>query len=462
MGTLPGILLFAALSHSLAIAPPGVPERIEQLKGEPVSSVRLAFQRQDPRLYWTQVYDKIPLDGDTSLLLVESAPLVESARPGSLHPDRNRSRFGLFAVSGPGNVVESVLDIMQAPHPDLVPVLEPPASGRVYLHWHTSQGAYLTSVRYLYTAGASNPAPRTAYGRFGIQFVAADGPRLYYRARYEQPAQRPAGVNGLPAQSMGLILDIETGEFTLTSTPPSPLAPRPAPPWVSRRLPGLLRQQTAIGEPVRLRRTLWAQVTTAGLHLLSPTAPPAFYPNPAVPERQFAELRPDIAPHNRRTMHSGFGPLALRGDTLWFANSFPESPTQSGLGLLGRLTLGEPQLDLRPLPEIACCSGSALHVTEDGDEAVYAGLMTRAPGGDAARGLLRYHPGTGESRLFPVTGVIQDIRPAGRALALAATDGLYLLEGETLVHYRIEPDADDGLALVTIALPYPDAPPSRR
>lgn len=464
MGTQPGQYLATALFclvSAASAAPPVLSpfERQEQLKREPVDSIRLAFQREDPRLYWTSVYEKLPIDADAAIMLVEAAPLTDARRTGYLNPDRTQSRFGLFAVSGPGNRVQATLDIFRPLIDYPLPVMESPSRGRVYIHWLGDYGLYYWTTRYLYDLSSNRRARKTDYGRLALDFVTADGPRLYYRASYTDHS--PASLHGqspVKSQSAGLIFDTLTREFTITATPPAPLPRRTLPDWAARRR-ARLNPQSLEGEPVRLRRDLYAQVTTTGLHLLTPGGPPSFYPNPVITRQQLGEARPEVAQQTRPpnlaafTPKAGFGPLALRGGNLWFLNNFYDGEGLTGVGFIGRLTPGQPTLDLRYLPEIACCSGSALHVAPEGEEVLYAALAARPEGAVIGRGLLRYHPATGETHHFPIPDLISSIQPAGPALALATDHGLYLLENDSLAHYRLEPSLDGGLEIVTLALP---------
>ncbi|MCL4796354.1 MAG: hypothetical protein KJZ84_17460 [Bryobacteraceae bacterium] len=464
MGTLSARLIAAAallIGLTAAAAPPyiGPFERIEQLKDEPVASIRVAFQKVDPRLYWTQVHEKQPANGDSSIMLVQAAPLSDARRTGYMNPDLTQSRYGLFLVSGPGNHVESTLDIFRPPADFATPVLEPPVKGRVYVHWEGFYGLYLGTYRYEYQAGRQERARKSEYERLAVTFVASEGSRLYYRAFYD-PSGRPLGMNRPPAQNAGLIFDTESREFTITATPPTPPPARQPPDWVRRRLPDAMGSHTAKGDPARLRRDLWAAVSTGGLHLFTPGGNPAFYQVRAPSRQQLAEARPELAARASAGISSynpeaGFGPLALRGNTLWFLNRFYDGEGQTGIGFVGRIRLGEPGVEARYLPEIACCAGSALYVTPNGEEVLYAGLAEYTEGMPIGRGLLRCHPESGKTRYFPVPDTISDIRPAGEALAMATSHGLYLLEGDSLAHYRIEPAADGGVELVTITLPSP-------
>ncbi len=462
MGTLPARLIAAVallIGLPAAAAPPyvGPFERVEQLKQEPVASIRLAFQQEDPRLYWTQVLEKQPAAGDSSIMLVQAAPLSDARRTGFMNPDLTQSRYGLFLVSGPGNHVESTLDIFRPPVEFATPVLEPPTKGRVYVHWHGSYMLYLGTARFEYQPGARGRARKTEYERLAVTFVAAEGSRLYYRAFYD-PSGRPLGVKRPPSQNAGLIFDTETREFTITATPPTPPPTREPPNWVRRRLPDAMGAHTATGDPVRLKRDLWAAVSSGGLHLFTPESKPAFYQVRAPSRQQLAEARPELAKRssagiNGYNPEAGFGPLALRGNTLWFLNRFYDGEGQTGIGFVGRIRLGERGLETRYLPEIACCAGSALYVNPTGEEVLYAALAKYPEGMPIGRGLLRYHPASGETRYFPIPDLISDIRPAGAALAMATSHGLYLLEGDSLAHYRVEPAAGGGLELVTVCLP---------
>ena len=227
MGTLPAVIATAVLV--------ALPVGAQTGQAEAMDSVRLAFQREDARLYWTQVIHKKELGQDSAVMLVEAAPLRDTMRSGFMNPDRGQSRFGLFQVEGPGNRVVSTIDVFPPPHGELSAVVEAPMPGRVYVHWHGSYGGYVSSFRYDYAPGTDKRGRKTEYGRFALEFVTAEGTRLYYRALYDQEGvPRPLGYQAPPSQAAGLIFDVESREFTITSTPPSPLAERPPPGWVAR------------------------------------------------------------------------------------------------------------------------------------------------------------------------------------------------------------------------------------
>jgi hypothetical protein len=127
----------------------------------------------------------------------------------------------------------------------------------------------------------------------------------------------------------------------------------------------------------------------------------------------------------------------------------------SGVGAIGRITPGERTVEMRYPPEMACCSGSALFVEQEGEEVLYVGLMSRPEGAPRGRGLLRYNTASGAAQHYGIPDLITDIRRAGPALVFAAAHGLYLFENDTFAHYRLEPAPEGGLELVTFALPPP-------
>lgn len=431
-------------------------DRIEQLKQEPVDSIRLAFQREDQRLYWTQVYEKLPVDEELSIMLVEAAPLSEFRRTGYLNPDRTQSRFGLFAVEGPGNRVQSTLGIFRPPFEYPVAVVEPPTRERVYIHWLGNYGGYVSTTRFSYLAGSGLKAQRTDYGRFAIEFVAADGPRLYYRASYAQHAP-----SAHPSQNAGLIFDAETREFTITATPPTPVEP----PWrlpetMRWNLPDGLSLDEAVRSFTQLRNGFSTLVTAKGLYVFNGKGQRRFYTHPPTSRERLEAARPDLhrvnpAGPSAFQPNANFGPVAQRGATLWFASTFYDGEGMSGAGAIGRITLGERAVEMRYPPEMACCSGSALFVEQEGEEVLYVGLMSRPEGAPTGRGLLRYNPASGAAHRYIIPDVITDIRRAGPSLVLATAHGLYLLEDDALAHYRLEPAPQGGLELVTFALPAP-------
>ena len=453
--TLGGALLFACL---VPAAPPFVSpaERAAQLEAEPVGSIRLAFQAEDPRLYWTRVYDKQAVDEEISIMLVEAAPLMDGQRTGYLTPDRTQSRFGVFAVSGPGNRVESVLGVFRPPFEYPTPVLEPPTRDSVYVHWHGSYGVYVATTRFRYHPRSRRRAERTVYGRFQMTFVAAEGPRLYYRASFENHAP-----GRLQTQNAGLIFDSESREFTITATPPEPPGPpRRLPRFAEGLLPEGVTPAQAIQNGYRPRGDLFALATERGLFIYTPRGPRQHFVHPPAAREKMEAARPDLATRSTAGAsafqpNANFGPLALRGNTLWFATRFYDGEGQSGVGALGNITLGRREVYLRYLPEMACCSGSALYVEPEGEEILYAGLASYTEGAAIGRGLLRYNAATGEARHFAIPDVISGIRRAGAALAIASEHGLYLLENGSLAHYRLEPAAGGGARHVAFSLARP-------
>jgi hypothetical protein len=450
MGTLPAVVAAAVLSV--------VPVGAQTAPGEAVDSIRLAFQREDPRLYWTQVLQKKELGPDSAVMLVEAAPLRDTMRSGFMNPDRGQSRLGLFQVAGPGNRVVTTIDVFTAPHGDLSAVVEAPMPGRVYVHWHGSYGGYVSSFRYDYAPGADRRARKTEYGRFALEFVTAEGTRLYYRALYDQEgAPRPLGYQAPPSQAAGLIFDVESREFTITSTPPSPLAERSPPAWVARWLSRPASDRAARPRVVRLERGLWAAVSGTRLRLFRPGERPVEYQSPGQTRERIAELRPELRGRGLSVHHiqpnGEIGAVAAGKGSVWYLHTFYDGEGQSGAGFLGRIRVGEPTIETLYLPEMTCCSGTALHVTHEYIETVFAGLAQRPEGAWRSHGLLRHVPSTGETQVFGVPDVIRDIRGAGGSVALATDHGLYLLEDERLAQYRLEPAVNGGLELVTIALP---------
>ena len=450
MGTLPAVIATAVLV--------ALPVGAQTGQAEAMDSVRLAFQREDARLYWTQVIQKMELGQDSAVMLVEAAPLRDTMRSGFMNPDRGQSRFGLFQVEGPGNRVVSTIDVFPPPHGDLSAVVEAPMPGRVYVHWHGSYGGYVSSFRYDYAPGTDKRGRKTEYGRFALEFVTAEGTRLYYRALYDQEGvPRPLGYQAPPSQAAGLIFDVESREFTITSTPPSPVAERPPPGWVARWLSRPASDRAARPRVVRLERGLWAAVNGTRLRLFRPGERPAEYQSPGQTRERIAELRPELKARGLSTgqiaPNGEIGPMAAGNRSVWFLHTFYDGEGQSGAGFVGRIRVGEPTIESFYLPEITCCSGSALHVVREPVETVFAGLMQRPEGALRSQGLLRHVPSTGETRVFAVPDVIRDIRGAGASLALATDHGLYLLEDEKLMQYRLEPAPGGGLEVVTMTIP---------
>lgn len=449
-----GVLLPALIASG---APPHVSpfDRIEQLKHEPVDAIRLAFQREDPRLYWTQVYEKLPVDEELSIMLVEAAPLSDFRRSGYLNPDRTQSRFGLFAVEGPGNQVQHTLGIFRPPFEYPVPVVEPPDRERVYIHWLGNYGAYVSTTRYSYRAGSRQKAQRSDYGRFAFEFVAADGPRLYYRAAYSQHAPSPHRT-----QNAGVIFDTETREFTITATPPAPAQPQWRLPETMRwNLPDGVSLDEAARWSTHFQNGVSTLVTEKGLYVYNGRGQRRFYTHPPTSKERLEAARPDlhrVSPAGPSVFqpNANFGPVAQRGGTLWFASTFYDGEGMSGVGAIGRIAPGERTVEMRYPPEMACCSGSALFVEPEGEEVLYVGLVSRPEGAPVGRGLLRYNPATGAAQHYPIPDVISDIRRAGEALAVATAHGLYLFENGAFAHYRLEPAREGGLELVTFALPH--------
>lgn len=188
---------------------------------------------------------------------------------------------------------------------------------------------------------------------------------------------------------------------------------------------------------------------TGGLWEIVDGAPPKFYPLPVPDYATFARLRPrrvaDGYTRDQTHLEAEIGRFALAGRRLWVGTSFYDGEGTTGVGGLGYFDLDSRTWRMFRPRGIVDWSASAMLVE---NTAVWVGLVTHPEGRDVAGGLLRWDARTHAHRIYAIPDTISVLRHVGPRLYLGTENGLYVLDGERLVHARFRHERGGAFSLV--------------
>jgi hypothetical protein len=171
------------------------------------------------------------------------------------------------------------------------------------------------------------------------------------------------------------------------------------------------------------------------------TAPlPDLPPMPQSTYEAFARARPGRVEHGYEPSFTKIVEAAaafqIVGDRVWFGKTFDDGEGTTGVGAIGYFDRSSRQYVFVNAPELADWSTSALLV-ENG--VVWIGLTGHPEGEDDPGGLLRYDPGQRRFTKIPIPDVIHTITRWNGALYLGTWDGLYVIRGDSIRRFRVEP-----------------------
>jgi len=407
-----------------------------QYKDEDLRAVQLAFKKADAALDWFQVLDKKPIHATGSILLVEAAPTQPQPGVSQRSPVYAQSQIGLFVVTGKDNKVRRVLDTYPLGSQGFRPVLDEPSERTAYLHFYSAYGFYRGSIKYFFDAAGGAPPRKVRYGALALTAVTRESGKLRYQASFGKGAELPQGWN---PRSASITIEPREGDslpsYQIADTAQVEEAPAlaPSPVPVAGRQTVLIVHTGPADQP--------AQV--AGITLTSAAGIKHFWPLPVPLEPFFRRVRPERG--KPEELENDFGPIAVDGTQVWFANSFYDGEGISGVGALGSFDTVTHEYKLRYLPEIVPWSGSALLV--DGRD-LWVGLMRRPEGANYGGGLLRYNMDTGAVTKYAVKDLIYTLDRGGGVLYCGTSNGLYTIRDDKVMQLRFEPDADGKLTMI--------------
>jgi hypothetical protein len=188
---------------------------------------------------------------------------------------------------------------------------------------------------------------------------------------------------------------------------------------------------------------------TGGLWDVAAGAPPKFYPLPVPDYATFARLRPrrvaDGYTRDGTHLEAEIGPFEVVGRRVWFGTRFYDGEGTTGVGALGSFDLDRRTWQLFRPRAILDWSASAILVE---NTVVWVGLVEHTEGRGAAGGLLRWDSRTHAQRTYAIPAAISAVRRVGPRLYVSTEDGLYVLDGERLVHARFRHERGGALSVV--------------
>jgi len=172
-------------------------------------------------------------------------------------------------------------------------------------------------------------------------------------------------------------------------------------------------------------------------------------PLPQSTYADFARLRP-------ARVKDGYGPgskiremieaYQVTGNLIWFGKSFYDGEGITGVGTIGSFDRAAKKFAFLQIPEVVDWSVSNLLVEGD---TIWAGLVRHPEGADRSGGLIRRDNKSGSSRKYDVQDVIFRIERWRDGLYLTTSNGIYVLTGERITRYRVEPDINGKSALIS-------------
>jgi hypothetical protein len=172
----------------------------------------------------------------------------------------------------------------------------------------------------------------------------------------------------------------------------------------------------------------------------------------ALPQSTFADFRQTRPArvrdgYNEKSFRidEKIGPYQRAANRIWFGKSFYDAEGLTGIGGIGYFDVTTNTYKLPRIPELF--EWSVMAILVDGDY-VWCGLKNLTEGESASGGLLRYDVKTSAVRVYPVEDTVLKIIRSGDVLALATTNGIYLLKDDRFSRYRVEPDIRGRFVLV--------------
>jgi len=172
-------------------------------------------------------------------------------------------------------------------------------------------------------------------------------------------------------------------------------------------------------------------------------------PLPQSTYAEFARLRPARVKdgYDRRAkIEERIEPYQIAADKIWFGKSFYDGESHTGVGGVGYFDRTAKKYTFLRIPEAFDWSVSNLFVEGD---TVWAGLVRHPEGVDKSGGLIRHDLKSGTTQKYSIPDIIYFIERWRDGLYMTTSNGVYVLKGEKLTRYRIEPDLSGKMAVIT-------------
>ncbi len=384
---------------------------------------------------WDASLTTFRIEGRKNLSDTESILLIGASRKSPGQP-----AAGLFLVSGRDNRVRLVIDIFRPKTSEPFPTLVAASTHTVYLDKYSDYGLYFGSIKYFFDAASRQRPVKRPYRKLEMIGAKKSGGHIIYDVigGVDEPDHNRDPLAGLRYRKLTLYPreDGRAPAFRMADSryyafPP----PTPDPPPV-RTADGasfLVVNETPPGQTHQ----------PSGIAVTEPSGKKRFYPSPVSSVGVFGTTRPQ--PRHGGILEIDIGPWTADASRIWFANTFYDSEGFSGIGAIGSFDFASRKYTMRYPPIIAPWSGSAI-LLDDG--VLWIGLIRRGEGSGTSGGLLRYDLRDGSTRRYRFSDAVSTIDRAGETIYCGTSDGLYTLHGETVRHFRFEPDRNGRLSLV--------------
>ncbi len=181
------------------------------------------------------------------------------------------------------------------------------------------------------------------------------------------------------------------------------------------------------------------------------TGPPeAFttHPLPQTTDAEFARVlqRRAARGHDdtRSTIQESVGAWQADSGGYWFGKAFYHGEGSTGVGDIGFLDSSGRYSFLR-LREVEDASVGALLVEP---AALWAALLGSPEGSEYSLGLLRYDRASKRAHVTALPSVVKRILRVDGALFMRASEGMFVMRGETILWFQREPTANGGTAIL--------------
>jgi hypothetical protein len=395
----------AVLLFVLATA---LPAQRPDYRGEDTASIAAAFRIKTPTAAWTRI------------IAIQRTDLAHRAilAMADSNDGKQQTLFGIFVVSGKNNHVDRAIEIAPLTEVNGSPELTGASPDAIYLDFVGDYGFYRGTTRYLYELNGSRPPRKTSYLRLELLESKKRGETLEYSA----------GAGPWD----------QTKWFGITI---HPVTGNSAPRYKIANLPSRDRTPPNAPRSIELSGGGSIEILETGLRVVSPQGQRKVYPAPSLTMREYLERRKQagVVEINQPPLklEPKIGPAALDGNTLWFVTTFYDGEGTSGLGGIGAFHLETNTYTMMHPRRLVPYAGSALLL--DGDD-VWIGMMTRPEGAAFGTGLLRFNRRTKETQRYEVLDYVYTIDRLGDAIYVGTVNGLYVVRGNALAHYRFEPD----------------------
>ncbi len=184
----------------------------------------------------------------------------------------------------------------------------------------------------------------------------------------------------------------------------------------------------------------------------------SFTPMPQPTYQDFQRIRPDRVDdgytEDITNVGNALGPWLVEGNQIWFGTTFYDGEGETGIGGFGTYDVTTSQINMAYLPEVASWSISTIFVS---NETLSMGLVGHPEGAEYSGGLVQYHIKTQQTRHIDIPEIIQVITQVYDTLVLGTTNGVTLLQGQTLHTGTFDIDQENNYRLIwhTSSLPTP-------